>query len=103
MLADAEKSKLVKDTPGHDGWTWHLVSMTLVPCGNDRWYWRVNYIADPNSGGLGGLPPSLCLIVLMDETLVEPKVRDRDRQGSGEVSSGSQMPGIPTELRGHKR
>ena len=94
----------MKDTPGHDGWTWRLVTMTLVPCGNDHWYWRMNYVSRPNSGSISGLPPFLCLVVLMDGTLVEPKVYDRKKPEDdvGEEDNQDEVaPTIPTELRGH--
>jgi hypothetical protein len=68
--AETLKSKLVKDTVGHDGWTWHLESISLVPRDNNRWYWLINYKASPNSGFLAGMPPSLHIVVLMNGTVI---------------------------------
>jgi hypothetical protein len=74
-LAEPKRSKLVKDKPGHDGLTWSLYSVDLVPRDDDRWYWLITYVGWPN-GGIAGFPSDLQLVVLMDGTVVEPEVRD---------------------------
>lgn len=75
-LAEKKKSKLAKDTSGHNGWKWELKAVTLVPRDDQRWFWLIDYQAVSHSGGLVGAPPSLRLAVLMNGTLIEPEVVD---------------------------
>jgi hypothetical protein len=76
---------MVKDTPGDEKWTWDLAAVSLIPCGNDRWYWLIEYQAIPDSG-LAGRPANLSLVVLMDGSLVQPEAQDRsDRQKKMEM------------------
>jgi hypothetical protein len=86
-LANAVKSRLVKDS--HD-FKWSLASATLehihsfgpwpLPDGSDlrdRWWWAIKYEAYPRKGGTSGVP-DLIVVVLMDGTVIEPKVSDEN-------------------------
>jgi hypothetical protein len=70
-LASTKKDKLVKDS---EDWKWHLESASLRPSDEGRWFWLVSFVAYPQRAMLAGVPPTLRLVVLMDGTVVEPKV-----------------------------
>jgi hypothetical protein len=70
-LANESKAKLVRDTKD---WKWKLESILLRPHHDDRWYWVMEYEQRPRTGGIQGVPRFLKLAVLMDGTVVEPKV-----------------------------
>jgi len=70
-LAEREKARLIRPSAGRDT-VWSLEGISLVPQGDDRWYWVVEFWGSPG-GALGGLPSVLNLVVLMDGTLVPPK------------------------------
>ena len=87
-LANALKNKLVKDSKD---FKWYLASVTLENSnrwsGSDagtKWWWSINYEASQREGG-DTAPPKLGplnmgfinhfdIIVLMDGTVVEPKI-----------------------------
>lgn len=89
-LAEREKSTLVKDD---NRWTWRLESATLMPFDHDRWYWVIGYTADFREKG-GGLPPRVNLVVLMDGTVVRPKVTLEE---SGERKQGISPGEVPKD------
>jgi hypothetical protein len=76
-LANALKSRLVKDSKHYK---WRLISATLD---NDwssgsapgrKWWWTIRYEAHVRVGGSSGIPSHLELVVLMDGTVIEPRV-----------------------------
>lgn len=76
-LANTLKNKLVKDSKN---FKWHLMSATLD---NDwwsgaapgrKWWWTIRYEAHVREGMSTGIPDHLVLVVLMDGTVIEPKV-----------------------------
>src|SRR5262245_35042994 len=67
------KSKLVVES---DEWKWKMASISLTEADTNKWYWIVNYEAEYQKGTQVGIPPTLRLVVLMDGTVVEPKVTD---------------------------
>src|SRR5260370_32794682 len=75
-LANERRAKLVPDTKD---WKWKLMSIQLCPHHDDRWYWIVEYVEWPRTGGIQGMPGYLKLAVLMDGTVVEPTVEGRLR------------------------
>jgi hypothetical protein len=72
-LAGATKDRLVQDTKD---WVWRQASAALEESTDGRWYWLVSYEARPRDGLLSGVAPYLRLVVLMDGTVVKPKVSD---------------------------
>jgi hypothetical protein len=76
-LANALKNKLVKDSKD---FKWHLISATLNNnwlSGSDagtKWWWSINYEAHVQMGMSTGIPDHLMVTVLMDGTVVEPKI-----------------------------
>jgi hypothetical protein len=76
-LANALKDKFVKDSRD---FKWHLISADLENdwwSGEDagkKWWWSVKYEAHVRVGGESGIPNHLTLIVLMDGTVIEPKI-----------------------------
>ncbi len=80
-LADAKRSKLVHDTQaGH----WEREAAELREARDEhRWYWLVRY--EFSETGTGPVP-ELILFVLMDGTVVEPKLRrDQDMMVSPQI------------------
>jgi len=71
-LADEKKAKLVQDSKSRK---WELQAIALMPGGDDKWYWLVHYEARPRVGGTG-INPFLRLAVLMNGTVIDPKVQD---------------------------
>jgi hypothetical protein len=88
LRADQQKSRLVKE---RSGFIWRLESASLVPCGNDRWYWLVSFVEESN-GGIVGMPPFLRVAVLMDGSVAEATVRpwNRDDRSSGASASADE-------------
>ncbi len=74
-LATEMKNSLPKDSPGHE---WVLESAALEPTSNDRWIWLIAFRArhiDPHVLQQGpGV--HLRLMVLMDGTVIKPKISD---------------------------
>jgi hypothetical protein len=71
-LANKLKDKLVKDS---DDWVWKFDSADLRQGYQDRWYWLVSYEGHFEKGALDGVPPTLRLVVLMDGTVVQPRLQ----------------------------
>jgi hypothetical protein len=70
-LADRLKDKLVKD---NDKYRWKREEAALQEAGEGQWYWVVSYKAVYRGRCSSGVAPFLHLVVLMDGTVVEPKV-----------------------------
>lgn len=75
-LADALREKLVKDS---DEWHWMRAAASIqFDNESGRCYWLVRYEAESADGvPLAGSPPHLRLVVLMDGTILKPKVHDK--------------------------
>ncbi len=76
--ANVLKNKLVKDSKDYK---WYLVSATLEQDWSEssdpgKWWWSINYEAHVRAGGETGGINRLDIIVLMDGTVVEPKISD---------------------------
>jgi hypothetical protein len=71
QLANRKKDQLVKDTTD---FTWALESASLIADRDGKWYWLVHYTARVRQGGFSGIRPFLLLAVLMDGTVVEPRL-----------------------------
>jgi len=73
------KNTFVKDAPG---WKWRFAYIGLrhaaTAGASEKWYWVAHYKEYPTHGGLGGAPPDLYVVVLMDGTVVKPVVKKRD-------------------------
>jgi hypothetical protein len=52
----------------------YLSSVSLVPLGGKKWSWKVDYRWLPRVGSSRGTPLTFCVFVLMDGTVVKPKV-----------------------------
>jgi hypothetical protein len=71
-LANEMRDTLVNDTKDYK---WIIRDVSLVPDGDGKWYWLVNYEARfPFMAS--GVPPNLRLVVLMDGTVIRPEVKD---------------------------
>jgi hypothetical protein len=70
-LANGLADKLEPDNDAN--WKRRLEGIQLCQKGQN-WFWQAEYEWRPRIGGLGGLPPFLTIIVLMDGTVVQPKV-----------------------------
>jgi hypothetical protein len=75
-LANDFKNTFVKDAPG---WKWEFQSIGLKHNGPanapQKWYWVAYYEEYPLHGFLGGAPPYLFVVVLMDGTVLKPAVK----------------------------
>jgi hypothetical protein len=75
-IANDFRKNFAKDQPG---WKWDFESLSLrhnrAAIGFRKWYWVAYYEAFPVKGGLGGGPPYLFIVVLMDGTIVKPVVK----------------------------
>jgi hypothetical protein len=69
-LATKMKDSLVKDS---DGFTWQLMYLELQPMDGGRWFWGVMFEAIPENGP-GRQIHTLCVVALMDGTVVKPRV-----------------------------
>jgi hypothetical protein len=75
IRAESKQRELVKDSKG---WKWELTNAHLREASNDRWYYEVIFQAhDEVATATTGHPPFLTLLVLMDGTVPEPVVWDR--------------------------
>jgi len=96
-LANTIKDKLVKDS---HGCKWCLATVSLehlyqfapwpLPDGSDltdRWWWAVKYDAYPREGGIGGGIEYLIVVVLMDGTVIDPKVRNDPEKAAGKPTA----------------
>ena len=81
-LANVLREKLVKDSTGYK---WHLMSATVSGLDlhwnvdtdlREKCWWCVKYEAHVREGGETGGVDSLIIIVLMDGTVIVPKVSD---------------------------
>jgi hypothetical protein len=77
-LADALRDRFVKDS---EVLKWHLVSAQLehdwgTATDTGKWWWLVNFEAHVRVGGESGVPNHLRVIVRMDGTVIEPKIKD---------------------------
>ena len=75
VRADRVRKRLIKERKlldnVRDG-EWALEDVQLTPYGEDHWYWVVRFVYDMSQSG----PPNeLELVVLMDGTVVEPKIK----------------------------
>jgi hypothetical protein len=71
-LATIKFGKLIKNTKG-----WERERISLQTIGdNERWF----YVVEFSHHGSDGPPPYFKIIVLMDGTVIEPKVSVPDRQ-----------------------
>jgi hypothetical protein len=85
-LANGLKDKLVRDSKRYK---WHLMSVTLDRLHpfvwddekkmGDKWWWSIRYEAHVREGGETGEPDHLVIIVLMDGTVIVPKVTDEEK------------------------
>jgi hypothetical protein len=71
-LANEMKDSLVEDSKDYK---WKLDEATLKPAGGEKWYWLIRYEAQFQGGASIGVPPFLCLVVLMDGKVVKPEVK----------------------------
>ena len=71
--AEAVVARLI--APSNE-WRRQLDGITLTQKGN-RWFWRAQFVWFPKDGGLGGLPPYMDVIVLMDGKAIEPSIIER--------------------------
>ncbi|MEI7728378.1 MAG: hypothetical protein WCO56_02355 [Verrucomicrobiota bacterium] len=72
QLATAKFRKLISDTKG-----WKRGSITLVDAGDSlHWYYVIHFV---QMDEFSGVPPTLHVIVLMDGTVVEPRI-DEDKR-----------------------
>lgn len=71
-LANEMKDSLVKDSKDYK---WKLDEATLKPAGDEKWYWLIRYEAQFQGAASIGVPPFLCLVVLMDGKVVKPEVK----------------------------
>jgi hypothetical protein len=57
-----------------NNWKWGLDSISLLPIdgGNNKWCWQILFLAYPEKGGLGGVPPEFSVYVLMNGDIIEP-------------------------------
>jgi hypothetical protein len=77
ILADARRRELVKDSANYK---WGLERAALQPAlDGDRWYYEITYHAQFQGGASTGHPPFLILLVLMDGTVPEPVVWERQK------------------------
>lgn len=76
-LAEAMREELLKDTKDLK---WNLHSVALCQAGERRWYWLITYEGF-FLGGISASPPRLQLVVLMDGTVLEPRVSDLEKRG----------------------
>jgi hypothetical protein len=62
------------------GWKWEFQSLGLKqsPRSPLKWHWVAYYQEYPVEGALGGAPPDLFVVVLMDGTVVKPVVKARN-------------------------
>jgi hypothetical protein len=79
-LANSLKNRLVKDSKD---FKWHLVSAELEhdflnEPDSGKWWWAIRYEAHIRQGGESGIPNHLKIIVLMDGTVIEPKITEAD-------------------------
>ncbi len=88
-VADAMRRKLVHDT--EEG-NWVREAIELRQATNDRWYWLARYNFEED--GVGPRP-DLILLVLMDGTVVTPRVEPETRF-SGHLFGGSGKIGSPS-------
>jgi len=81
-LANVVKGKLVKDS---EEYKWHFMSVTLGrlswmreddPKMKGKCWWSILYEAPLRYGASTGQPDSLIVVVLMDGTVIDPKVSD---------------------------
>lgn len=77
-LATKKLNGLVQDT---DEFYWGLVSASVVPWRyqDGYWYWQITFERHVKRGGSSGWPPEIRLVVLMDGTVVEPQISERER------------------------
>ncbi len=83
-LANVQKVRLVKDLKRY---RWYLESVGLNHLGwlaedsdlSEKWWWCVTYEAHQREGGSTGPPEQLLVIVLMDGTVIVPKVTVEDK------------------------
>jgi len=77
-LADMLRAKLVNET---EEWKWHLECVSLTPFDPEsprgRWFWQISYYA-VQDGTYARPLNHLHLAVLMDGTVVEPKIQKRE-------------------------
>jgi hypothetical protein len=71
--ASKMKDSLVKSSKEY---RWYLDSCSLVPAGDDRWYWTVKYAPLFQAFSSAGHRNSLTLIIAMDGTVITPEVSD---------------------------
>ncbi len=83
-LANVQKERLVKDSKRYK---WYLEVVSLNHLGwlaensdlSEKWWWSVTYEAHQREGGSTGPPEQLIVIVLMDGTVIVPKVTVEDK------------------------
>lgn len=70
-IADRFRRERLRDK---NNWKWGLDSLTLYPLDgkNNKWCWCVLFVAYPEHGGLGGLPPQFSVYILMNGDVVIP-------------------------------
>jgi len=78
-LATDFRKSFVKDAPR---WKWELECIGLrhaTAAGSEKWFWVAHFQEWPGEGmALGGVPPDLFVVVLMDGTVVKPVVKKRE-------------------------
>ena len=72
-LATELKDRLVNDS---DDYKWKLETASLNAASEHKWYWLIQFGVDYRSAIFAGTPPDLRLVVLMDGTVIEPRVHD---------------------------
>jgi hypothetical protein len=64
--------------PNSEDWETKLDSVSLQQLSGDKWAWIVHYEQDLLRGALGGVPPSMQVVVLMDGKAVEPVTAEEE-------------------------
>ncbi len=78
IATDAAESERIANA---GGWVPHVERVSLVNRAmglTDQWYWHVHFDFFPASGGMGGMAPTLDIIVRMDGRVVPPEIGKND-------------------------
>ena len=72
-LANEKKLTFVKD---FKDWKWDLSAARLKRSPDGKWFWVVEYESHPADPDVAfsGMPPDLSIVVLMDGTVIVPKL-----------------------------
>jgi len=78
-IAEKLRKERLKDV---NGWKWGLDSLTLYPLdgANNKWCWRVSFVAYPEHGAMAGHAPEFNPFVLMNGKVIPPEAEPYDSQ-----------------------